>query len=276
MKSKKQKAQGARARKPVARPTKADWKTGLRSTRYATFLKALEDLREKLDDGEAAEVDVGDLVLICRPYEFYKYRTEDLHPAHKQVMELMMKHQKRLDPRVMNGLATYAVGCLNGRYDPSGFTYVAGSLEMAALVEAQTIEEALKHDFPEDAAVFARYAGWMKEVEGSRHVSYWILRKIGKRPELHKRLLYTTLQLEPMFKSFVLHALDEFVGDPGVIGFYKDYIGFFERIRDDPKNKRSEEIQRECAKLLDEARGYLKTVDRKSKSTKKRGVRASR
>jgi hypothetical protein len=183
-------------------------------------------------------------------------------------MELLMKHEKRLEPDVMNGLATYAAGCLNGRYDPSGFTYVAGSLEMAALVDAQTIEKALKRDFPEDASAFKRYADWMKEIEGGRHVSYWVLRRIGNRPELQKRLLYTTLQLEPMFKSFVLHALDEFVGDAGIIGFYKDYIRFFERIRDDPKNRRSEEIQRECAHLLDEARGYLKTVDRKSKRKK--------
>ena len=233
----------------------------LKSNRLDEYLQALGLLRSALDAGMEIEIDQESFQYICAIYELYKFNHTDLRALQAEVMDLLVKHQERILSEYelaldANGLGTYTLGHMEGRYDPSGFFLVMGSLEIGALVCANNIVEALGADYPEDAEVFRRYSGMLESIEGGCHTAYWILRHIANRHlEVLKVIFYP---LEPVFKSYILHALDEFVGDPGVIDFYKAYIQDLEKIS---YQLDEEEDRQECEALINEAREYLERVE---------------
>ena len=123
------------------------------------------------------------------------------------------------------------------------------------MIESQDIEKVLRNEFPEDADIFKEYSILLNTIEGAYHTAYWILRHIAN--QYLENLYPITLQIEPVFKGFVLHALDAFPGDKAVIKFYNDYIKFFKDIK---SKSDSEEVQKECDFLISEAQEYLDRV----------------
>lgn len=241
---------------------------GLSSNSFKLYSSTLEKIRDTLDEGKTIEIDEESFRKICGIYHLYTWSHDDIVELQKQVLDLLMKHKTVLMnddeyKHALKGIATYTLGHLDGRYDPSGFfTYVTmgflgASLEMCARIEVEKIEEFLQNDFPVDANIFKKYKELLDLIEESCHLSYWILRHIGNK--YLETLLYITVQIEPIFKSFVLHALDEFVGDEDVINFYKRYIDFFE----DVKNASDKEVvHQECDALIKEAQEYLDRVQK--------------
>ncbi len=230
---------------------------GLKSESFKEYVDTLNTIRDSLDEAKDVEIETEDFRQICGIYHLYTWKHKDIIEVQENIMDLLMKHKERIDVDSIAALGTYTLGYLDGKYDPSGFRYLFASCEMGALVECEKIEEILRQDFPEDADVFKKYRDILETIEGACHIAYWILRKIANQHL--KTLYYITLQIEPIFKSYVLHALDEFVGDEKVIKFYNDYIKFFEKIKN---NSDKEEVHKECDALIKEANEYLEKVQK--------------
>ena len=228
----------------------------LQSDSFKEYLNELVSIREKLDNEEKINMDIEDFQCICGVYHLYTWTHSDITILQKNIMDLLVKHKDRIDKSTIQGIGTYTLGYLESKYDPSGYFFLSCSLEIAASIDAKNIAKSLKPDFPKDAQVFIEYELLLKSIEGAYHTIYWILREIANK---YLDTLYPiTLIIEPIFKSFVLHSLDAFENDKKVIKFYKDYIEFFEKVKNDSDN---EQVHKECIVLIGEAKEYLSHIE---------------
>jgi hypothetical protein len=243
-------------------------KQKLTSNQFKAYLQALKEIRKKLDKGEKLNIDDQLFEHICKIYFFYKTGPyDDLSKLQKEFMDILYKRteyftkyikDKTISRDTLTGPGTYTEGCLVGQYDESGFQLSFGnySLEICASAEIKKLVKILEKDFPEDAELFREYANLLKSIEGAYHTVYWILRHIANQHI--KKLKVILLLSEPIFKSYILHAMDAFVGDPGIINLYKEYIALFAKIK--AKSDKAHTIK-ECDALIAEAQKYLSTVE---------------
>ena len=84
---------------------------------------------------------------LCRVFELYTYDYKDIQELVKQVLDLIAKHEDRLKEAGIHvdGVKKYAEGWLEHKLIREGFFYVAGSLEMAALVDIKQFKKVINN-----------------------------------------------------------------------------------------------------------------------------------
>jgi hypothetical protein len=199
----------------------------LTSANFAVYVNALEKLRVTLDGGQRLALDTETFVFVLRPFFWHIHELgfQDVYDESRSVFAILGKHRNAIDPYDYRGLTSFIRGYVNdGSYDGSGFVYVAGSVEVAAVVALENAARALEGvGAPsEEVAALTAYARLLQRMEGSHHTCYWVLRHIGV--DHIKELFGLTVTLAPVYQSYILHALDEFVGNKDVADFYERYI----------------------------------------------------
>ena len=195
----------------------------LNSPSFEQYSEALDELRAAGDEAQNAP-EADHVERICLVFEMYRAPEafEDVHLLTKRVLDVLNKHEALLQGTQIEGVRTFAAGFLQRRYDGSGFLYVGGSVEMAAYVYLEQIVDRLAEPHPGEAEALARYRKLMRQVEGTHHVAYWILREIGAR--FLEVLDVVARRVDPQAQDMIFHALDGNLGDQKVIDFYKAHF----------------------------------------------------
>jgi hypothetical protein len=199
----------------------------LTSAHFAVYVNALEKLRITLDGGERLTLDPKSFLFVLRPYFWHLHELgfQDLYDLAHDSFGVLAKYRKAIDPYDYRGLSQFLRSYVNdGNYDGTGFVYVAGSVEMAAFIAIDHAARALEAAGAQadEVGKLTALGRLLQRLEGSHHTSYWILRHIAVD---HVESLFDfTVTLAPVYQSYVLHALDEFVGNKEVALFYERFI----------------------------------------------------
>lgn len=182
----------------------------LRAPDLASYLTAL---------GNLSTVDKDDFVFVLRPYMWHVHEVafQDVYDLSVEVFQLLKQNKATLPPAEYKSITTFIKGFVNaGNYDGSGFVVVMGALETAAIVDVRTLKKALSSE------ILDRYETMLKQLMKAQHSAYHLLRTIGAD---HLDLLFDfTITLAPVYQEFILHALDAFPKNAGVIRFYQRYL----------------------------------------------------
>ncbi len=212
----------------------------LKSNIFSVYHSALKAIRGNTH--VLATLDSEDFEYICRAFELFRYGFDDIIEVKRKALAKLDEHMEDIENKDLHkGLRKYISGYLRRAHDPSGFVYVAGSVKIAAKIDLEKIIELLEGKAPESVNILGEYLALLKKMEGASHDAYYILREVGDKflPNL-EQCIY---QQVPANQDLILHSLDGFKGNKGVIDFYKGYI---EKVKNDW--------------LRDEAENYLELV----------------
>jgi hypothetical protein len=186
----------------------------LQTTSYAQWAKAITELREHVDSGSPAEITELDLLMILRAYMWWRHNPgfADVMAACEASMPVILGHIADFGDKgkqVGSFLATYLD---DGKHDRS-------CNEIEIHVAAAAWAKKLKR--PESKTMRA-LSNLMKDIYSSKHIAYWVLRRVGSQQVASLGKLIHGLP--PSDQAFILHALDGSLDQPGVKKFYKDFI----------------------------------------------------
>ncbi len=186
----------------------------LQTTSYARWAEAITALRERLDQGAHAEITELDLLMIVRPYLWWRHNPgfADVIATCEAALPVILAHIAEFGAKgrlAGSFLATYLdTGKHDGRGDEIE-TYLAAegwaSMLQGAEAEAMRALAALMHD-----------------IYSSKHIAYHVLRHVGWQ---HAATLGSLIHgMTPADQTFILHALDGSWRQRGVRQFYEDFI----------------------------------------------------
>jgi hypothetical protein len=189
------------------------WLDALRTKSYAEWSKAIVALRDGLDGGSTCEIDEMDLLMILRPYMWWRHNPgfEDVMATCERAMAVIVAKAETLgDVRsVGDFLATYLD---DGKHDKKGS-------EITTKIAAERWAKRLKG---KDAKALRELAALMTDLYQKKHTSYWVLRHVGKqRTDTLAKLIHG---LVPADQAFILHALDGNIADEKVLNWYRAFI----------------------------------------------------
>jgi len=201
----------------------------LRAPTLSEFLEALEQIAATLEAGEALELDLESVDLICQVFAPEQLDYPDLRILQTRVVDVLFMYREKLGHRLMVGLTTYTLGLLEGVYDGGGFDTVGGALERIAARDALLIVHQLGEANPDSAELFGQYAALLEQISAASSVCQTILSHIGNR--CLAPLSKLVHAVEDTFRGQILTALSAFEGDLDVLLFFDDYIAFYQRIQ---------------------------------------------
>jgi hypothetical protein len=205
----------------------------LQTVDFQAYGEALAEIRTKLDAGEKAEgIDDTDVFFCLRPFCWFLHNPgfQDTMDTAEDAMHVLQAHQQLLmeetNPLMGNeflAVARFLASYLDkGTFDPTEWRMLFASPEIATSTTAKKYAEKLEAVDADATAKMKALAEVMSQIEGSKHLSYWILRHIGAD---------NLGVLEQMIHSFpsgdqtyILHALDAFPQNQEVIEFYERFI----------------------------------------------------
>lgn len=205
----------------------------LQTVDFQAYGEKLAEIRSKLDAGEKAEgIDDTDVFFSLRPYCWFLHNPgfQDIMDTAESAMQTLQAHQQDLmeetNPLMGNeflAVAKFLASYLDkGTFDPTEWRMLFASPEIATSTTAKKYAEKLDSINTDAAQKMKDLAELMSQIEGSKHLTYWILRHIGAD---------NLGVLEQMIHSFpsgdqtyILHALDAFPQNEDVIGFYERFI----------------------------------------------------
>jgi hypothetical protein len=216
---------------------------------FKDYNQALLELRSWLDSGNIPEkLEDADFFFILRPYCWFLHDPgfQDVLNICETALQEMIDNKEVLweetNPLLGNkfmGIATFLATYVEyGDYNPSEWRMMFASPEVNVNVTAKEYAEKLKESNASASAVFTELSELFFEIEGAKHVSYWILRRIAvDYIDFIESLIHT---LPGADQAYILHAMDEQLGNESVISFYKRFI----------QNTSSEFLKEETIKYL--------------------------
>ncbi|MFQ5569299.1 MAG: hypothetical protein ACE5G0_06465 [Rhodothermales bacterium] len=176
----------------MAEASASDLFSTLYTTNFTQYLTALKAIRELLDAGDRPEMGKDDFLMLLRPYYWFPHRPgfQDIYDTCENAMMVMKNYvdtlfDKKLNPITGNpflAMGTFlAVYLDEGRFDPSGWRKLFASPEISASVIADEFGGKLEaaNTPEEDVQALRSLAALMRDIEGSKHITYWCLRHLG-------------------------------------------------------------------------------------------------
>lgn len=200
---------------------------------FADYEAALSELRDALDAGQKLEkIEDGEFFFVLRPYCWFLHDPgfQDILDVCEDGMEVLIENEKLLveETNPITGNEYMAVGSFlaayldSGDYNPTGWKNLFASPEIAIHVAAEKYSEKLEAKAPEAAAKLKKLSNVFMQIEGCKHLSYYILRHTGA--DYIEFLTAIIHKFPSPDQTYILHALDAFPGNEAVVNFYKEYI----------------------------------------------------
>ncbi len=225
----------------------------LKTVDFQAYHKALSAIRNQLDAGaEVEDLDDADIFFLLRPYCWFLHNPgfQDIMDSCEDAMQVLQAHTQELmeesNPIMGNeflAVAKFLASYIDkGTFDPTEWRMLFASPEVATSTTAKKYAEQLQSIDSEASASMIQLQKTMQEIEGAKHSTYWILRHLGAD---YSSFLTQMIHSFPSGdQSYILHAMDAFVGDERAIAFYEHFI---------EKTKYEQ--------LKEEAQGYLERIE---------------
>jgi len=200
---------------------------------FADYKAALSEMRDALDSGKKLEkIEDGEFFFILRPYCWFLHDPgfQDILDVCEDAMQVIIDHEKLLieETNPITGNEYMAVGSFlasyldTGDYNPSAWKSLFSSPEIAIHVAAEKYSEKLETKDAEAAAQLKKLSNIFMDLEGCKHLTYYILRHLGAD---YIDFFGVIIHRFPSpDQTYILHALDAFPKNTAVANFYKQYI----------------------------------------------------
>lgn len=186
----------------------------LQTTSYAEWTKSITALRSHLDRRAPAEITELDLLMILRPYLWWRHNPgfTDVYATCEAAMPVILAHLAKLGDKGKQTGKFLAEFLDTGKHD-------GHSDEIEISVAAETWASKLKGA---EATAMRALSKLMRDIYDHKHVAYWVLRHVAcQQVDSLGSLIHG---LPPADQAFLLHSLDASLDKPGVPRFYKKFI----------------------------------------------------
>lgn len=186
----------------------------LQTSSYRQWATAITELREHVDSGAQVKITELDLLMILRPYLWWRHNPgfADVIATCETAMPVILAHIDEFGAKGKQAgsfLATYLdTGKHDGHCNEIEI-YIAAE-EWAAMLQGS------------EAKAMRALSKLMYDIYGRKHIAYWVLSRVGWQQVATLGSLIHGLP--PADQTFILHALDASLHQPGVRKFYKDFI----------------------------------------------------